>query len=227
MSPALGEEAIINRSSLSLSLFSSILHLCQLSSKYYLFFFSLFWGLLFINFSVGFSLYPCGRVATLIQLLRIVHAVANEPLYSFDIFPGHFWPSIAGMTLVSDLAAASANVHDSAKLSSGDYDRRLRELVEYLRRLLSTKALDTLANDESILDVSESCFIARMNEYLRATANVCLPFFLFSASTQQKILSHIFLFFGCRFKPRRQLLAKQSQQKSSLLVCYGHEVQTS
>ncbi|OGE54814.1 hypothetical protein PENARI_c005G11326 [Penicillium arizonense] len=56
------------------------------------------------------------------------------------------------MTLVSDLAAASAHVHDSAKLSSGDYDRRLRELVEYLRRLLSTKALDTLANDESILD---------------------------------------------------------------------------
>jgi COP9 signalosome complex subunit 3 len=70
------------------------------------------------------------------------------------------------MTLVSDLAAASAHVHDSAKLSSGDYDRRLRELVEYLRRLLSTKALDTLANDESILDVSGSCFIARMNECL-------------------------------------------------------------
>jgi hypothetical protein len=164
VSPAPGDEAIINRSSLSLSLFSSILHLCQFSSKYY--FFPPLWGLLFINFSVGFSLYPCGRVATLKQLLRIVHAVANEPLYSFDIFPGHFWPCIAGMTLVSDLAAASANVHDSAKLSSGDYDRRLRELVEYMRRLLSTKALDTLANDESILDVSESCFIARMNEYL-------------------------------------------------------------
>ncbi|OQD79580.1 hypothetical protein PENANT_c048G11375 [Penicillium antarcticum] len=56
------------------------------------------------------------------------------------------------MTLVSDLAAASAHVHDSAKLPSGDYDRQLRELVEYLKRLLSTKALDALANDESILD---------------------------------------------------------------------------
>lgn len=166
MSPAPGEEAIVNRSSLSLSLFSSILHLCQLSSKYSFFSSLSFGAYSFINISVGFSLYPCGRVATLKQLLRIVHAVANESLYSFDIFPGHFWPCIAEMTLVSDLAAASAHVHDSAKLSSGDYDRRLRELVEYLRRLLSTKALDTLANDESILDVSGSCFIARMNECL-------------------------------------------------------------
>lgn len=116
--------------------------------------------------SVGFSLYPCGRVATLKQLLRIVHTVAKKPLYSFDIFPELFWHCIADMTLVSDLAAASAHVYDSAKLSSDDYDRRLRELVEYLRRLLSTKALDTLANDESILDVSGSCFIARMDECL-------------------------------------------------------------
>jgi COP9 signalosome complex subunit 3 len=58
------------------------------------------------------------------------------------------------MTLASDLAAASAHLHDSARLSSSEYDRRLRELVEYLRRLLSTGALDILANKETILDVS-------------------------------------------------------------------------
>ncbi|KAJ5770776.1 uncharacterized protein N7511_002827 [Penicillium nucicola] len=56
------------------------------------------------------------------------------------------------MTILSDFAAASAHLHDSARLTSGEYDRGLRELVEYSRRLLSTKALDTLASDESILD---------------------------------------------------------------------------
>ncbi|KAJ5295182.1 hypothetical protein N7508_010003, partial [Penicillium antarcticum] len=78
--------------------------------------------------------------------------LANAPRYSFNLSPELFWLYVVDMTLVSDLAAASAHVHDSAKLPSGDYDRQLRELVEYLKRLLSTKALDALANDESILD---------------------------------------------------------------------------
>ncbi|KAJ5447852.1 hypothetical protein N7445_002673 [Penicillium cf. griseofulvum] len=56
------------------------------------------------------------------------------------------------MALLSDIISASAHLHNSNQLPSDEYDRRIRELVEYLRRLQSTKALDSLANDKSVLD---------------------------------------------------------------------------
>ncbi|CAI7570777.1 unnamed protein product [Penicillium glandicola] len=56
------------------------------------------------------------------------------------------------MTLLSDIISASAHLHDSNHLPSNEYDRRIRELVEYFRRLQSTKALDSFANDVSFLD---------------------------------------------------------------------------
>jgi COP9 signalosome complex subunit 3 len=57
------------------------------------------------------------------------------------------------MALLSDIISASAHLHNSNQLPSDEYDRRIRELVEYLRQLQSTKALDSLANDKSVLDV--------------------------------------------------------------------------
>ncbi|KAJ5824415.1 hypothetical protein N7447_006755 [Penicillium robsamsonii] len=56
------------------------------------------------------------------------------------------------MTLLSDIISASAHLHSSNQLPSDEYDRRIRELVEYFRRLQSTKALDSLASDKSVLD---------------------------------------------------------------------------
>ncbi|KAJ5509129.1 hypothetical protein N7527_011272 [Penicillium freii] len=55
------------------------------------------------------------------------------------------------MTLLSDIISASANLH-SNHLPSDEYDRRIRDLVEYFRRLQTTKALDSFANDESCLN---------------------------------------------------------------------------
>lgn len=57
------------------------------------------------------------------------------------------------MTLLADIISASANLH-SNHLPSDEYDRRIRDLVEYFRRLQTTKALDSFANDESCLNVS-------------------------------------------------------------------------
>ncbi|KAJ9481681.1 hypothetical protein VN97_g11784 [Penicillium thymicola] len=56
------------------------------------------------------------------------------------------------MTLLSDIISASANLHHSNHLPSDEYDRRIRDLVEYFRRLQTTEALDSFANDESFLD---------------------------------------------------------------------------
>ncbi|KAJ5503102.1 hypothetical protein N7463_005976 [Penicillium fimorum] len=56
------------------------------------------------------------------------------------------------MTLLSDIISASAHLHSSDQLPSDEYDRQIRELVEYFRRLQSTKSLHSLANDKSVLD---------------------------------------------------------------------------
>ncbi|CDM26903.1 COP9 signalosome complex subunit 3 [Penicillium roqueforti FM164] len=56
------------------------------------------------------------------------------------------------MTLLSDIISASAQLHNSNHPPSDEYDRQVRELVQYFRRLQTTKALDSLANDESFLD---------------------------------------------------------------------------
>ncbi|KAJ5964632.1 uncharacterized protein N7479_004508 [Penicillium vulpinum] len=55
------------------------------------------------------------------------------------------------MTLLSDIISASAHLHNSNHLPSDEYDRRIRELVEYFRRLQSTKALDSFASDGTFL----------------------------------------------------------------------------
>lgn len=63
------------------------------------------------------------------------------------------------MTLLSDLIAASAHLHNPINLPNDEYDRRIRELVEYFRRLLSTKALDAFAEDESFLNVCSFLYV--------------------------------------------------------------------
>lgn len=55
------------------------------------------------------------------------------------------------MALIADLLSASAHLH--SPMANEEYDRRIRELVDYFKRLLSTKALDSAANVESYLDV--------------------------------------------------------------------------
>lgn len=62
------------------------------------------------------------------------------------------------MTLLSDIISASANLHHPNHLPSDEYDRRIRDLAEYFRRLQTTKALDSFANDESFLNVSSSIY---------------------------------------------------------------------
>jgi hypothetical protein len=63
------------------------------------------------------------------------------------------------MTVLSDIVAASARLHNSTTLPNDEYDRRIRESVEYFRRLLSTKALVSLADDESLLNVRSLVYL--------------------------------------------------------------------
>lgn len=58
------------------------------------------------------------------------------------------------MAAISDLAAASAKLRSANSLSEEEYDRRLRDHVKYLRQLLSTKALESVARDDSLFEVS-------------------------------------------------------------------------
>jgi COP9 signalosome complex subunit 3 len=55
------------------------------------------------------------------------------------------------MALISDLLSASAQLHNPT--INAEYDRGIRDLVDYFKRLLSTKTLDACANDETFLDV--------------------------------------------------------------------------
>ncbi|CAG8023800.1 unnamed protein product [Penicillium olsonii] len=54
------------------------------------------------------------------------------------------------MALISDLLSASAHLQTS--MPSDEYERRIRELVDYCKRLSSTKTLDTSIHEESFLD---------------------------------------------------------------------------
>lgn len=60
------------------------------------------------------------------------------------------------MTIISDLVSASAKLHSANALSDEEYDRRIRDHVEYLRQLISTKALESAARDDSLFDVSSA-----------------------------------------------------------------------
>ncbi|KAJ6123233.1 hypothetical protein N7512_005698 [Penicillium capsulatum] len=53
------------------------------------------------------------------------------------------------MTTIADLIAASAALHD---LSDNELDHRLHEHVAILRKLITTKALDQIAQDETLFD---------------------------------------------------------------------------
>lgn len=64
--------------------------------------------------------------------------------------------SLDTMTLLSDVITASARLHNPAQLSNDEYDHRIREVVEYFKQLLTTKALEPLASDESFLPVSKA-----------------------------------------------------------------------
>jgi hypothetical protein len=88
------------------------------------------------------------------------------------------------MTLLSDIISASAHLHRSNHLNSDEYDRRIRELVEYFRRLQTTKALESFANDESFLDVST--FIYFIYCFSEVSIGSQLMFsFVFSVLTQR------------------------------------------
>ncbi|KAJ5084308.1 hypothetical protein NUU61_008887 [Penicillium alfredii] len=56
------------------------------------------------------------------------------------------------MTLISDLVSASAHLHSTTDLSDEDHDHRIRDCVAYFRQLSSTKALSSVADDETLLD---------------------------------------------------------------------------
>lgn len=58
------------------------------------------------------------------------------------------------MASIPDLVSASARLRSSKPLSDEDYDRRLRDHVKYLRQLLSSKALESVARNDSLFDVS-------------------------------------------------------------------------
>lgn len=60
------------------------------------------------------------------------------------------------MATISALVSASARLHNSAGLSDEDYDRQIRDLVTYFKHSLSTKALDSVARDDALLDVSSA-----------------------------------------------------------------------
>lgn len=64
----------------------------------------------------------------------------------------------ANMAAISDLVAASAALHDRVDLSDQELDYKLRDHVAYLRRSISSKALQSVAHDEAFLDVS-NCFL--------------------------------------------------------------------
>lgn len=86
---------------------------------------------------------------------KISHWFKTRHLCAFDAeLSCVLLPQIAMMILLSDIVSASAHLHHSNHLPSDEYDRRIRELVEYLRRLQTTKALDSCVSDESVLNVS-------------------------------------------------------------------------
>jgi len=58
------------------------------------------------------------------------------------------------MAAISALASASTKLRNFTSLSNEGYDRQMRDHVAYCRNLLSTKALDSVSRDESVLDVS-------------------------------------------------------------------------
>jgi hypothetical protein len=88
------------------------------------------------------------------------------------------------MTLLPDIISASAHLHRSNHLNSDEYDRRIRELVEYFRRLQTTKALESFADDESFLDVST--FIYFIYCFSEVSIGSQLMFsFVFSVLTQR------------------------------------------
>lgn len=102
------------------------------------------------------------------------------------------------MALMSDLLSAGA--HLQAPMPNDEYDRRIRELVDYLKRLSSTKTLDPAAYDESFLDVraETACFESRQPREQQANRQSSN-----SISTRQKTQSHISSSLACRFRARR------------------------
>jgi hypothetical protein len=90
------------------------------------------------------------------------------------------------MALISELLSASAQLHNP--IINAEYDRRVRELVDYFKRLLSTKTLESSANDETFLDVGNpACCPTDMN-----ILGHRLTYIVYSISIQRQILSHIF-----------------------------------
>jgi COP9 signalosome complex subunit 3 len=59
------------------------------------------------------------------------------------------------MSIVTDLVAASAALHDPTSLSNEDYDHRLRDHIAYVRQLMSKKDLGSIAYDQALLNASQ------------------------------------------------------------------------
>lgn len=119
------------------------------------------------------------------------------------------------MALISDLLSASAHLHNP--MASEEYDRRVRELVDYFKKLLSTKTLDSSANDESSLDVRPTPLsVIRIEQHDRLT---CI---FNSILTRRQIRSHIFTCLVRKSKGHRSEAATYTQQTSALRGSYGH-----
>lgn len=58
------------------------------------------------------------------------------------------------MATISDLASASAILRNAACLSDAEYERQICDHVKYCRQLLSTRALESIARDDLLFDVS-------------------------------------------------------------------------
>lgn len=123
------------------------------------------------------------------------------------------------MATISDLASASAILRNAACLSDAEYERQICDHVKYCRQLLSTRALESIARDDLLFDVSlaapSACFRCG-----RALTNRIVRRIL----TQKAIPLPIFFFFDCRFRPSSGRLVTRHQRNYCLRERCGREL---
>lgn len=68
-------------------------------------------------------------------------------------------PAHHSTAAISNLIAASTSLQNLAGLSEDEFDRQMLDHVVSIRQLLSTEASISLANDETVLDVSDTTYI--------------------------------------------------------------------
>lgn len=111
------------------------------------------------------------------------------------------------MATISDLASASATLRNAAGRSEDEYDRQIRDHVKYCRQLLSTKALESIARDDSLFVVSFASPSARFHNGQEPTNNINCRILI-----QETIRSPIFFFFDYRSRLFNKCLVIDRQQ---------------